>query len=57
MVVLCKRAVGKPDNYDVYKKGTSSYERNKGLDLDGDGVITKLEATTAVEDRRNFYEF
>lgn len=56
MSVLCPAAVGKEDNYCLYRIGTAAYEANKGLDLDGDGIITKAEATEKVLERRAEYE-
>ena len=56
MSVLCPAAVGKDENYCLYSKGTDEYEANKGLDLNGDGIITKAEATEKVLERRKQYE-
>lgn len=41
MLVLCPAAVGKDDDYCLYSIGTQAYEANKGLDLNGDGRITR----------------
>ena len=56
MSVLCPAAVGKDDNYCLYRIGTEAYEVNKGLDLNADGIITKAEATEKVLERRAEYE-
>lgn len=56
--ILCGRyssAIGKPDNTVLWSKGSDEYEQNNGLDMDGDGNITKAEATQMVIDRRNTY--
>lgn len=49
MAVLWPRAVGKPEDYVLFEKGSKAYEQNKALDLDNDGKITKSEATHFVE--------
>ena len=48
MAVLWPRAVGKPQDYVLFRKGTKAYSQNNGLDLSGDGTITKAEATSKV---------
>jgi len=55
MRVLAPSNIGKGENDAVYSKGTRKYEANKGLDANGDGIITKKEATQAVIDERNKY--
>jgi len=55
MSVLFPAAVGKPENYVLFGKGAQSgytgtaYAQNAGLDLNGDGSITKAEAAKKVE--------
>lgn len=55
MSVLFPAAVGKPENYVLFGKGAQSgytgtaYRQNAGLDLNGDGSITKAEAAKKVE--------
>jgi hypothetical protein len=55
MSVLFPAAVGKPENYVLFGKGAQSgytgtaYTQNAGLDLNGDGSITKAEAAKKVE--------
>lgn len=44
MAVLWPKAVGKDDNYVLWNKGTAQYKANSGLDMDGNGTITKGEA-------------
>ncbi|MPM52623.1 hypothetical protein SDC9_99383 [bioreactor metagenome] len=49
-------AIGKPDSTILWSSGTKKYNANKGLDMNGDGNITKAEATQMVIDRRNTYK-
>lgn len=44
MAVLYPKAVGKPNDYGLFRRGTKAYEQNAGLDLDRDGLVTKGEA-------------
>jgi hypothetical protein len=54
MSVLFPAAVGKPDNYVLFGRGAMSgytgvaYTQNKGLDSNGDGSVTKAEASAKV---------
>ena len=48
MAVLLPSAVGKPNNHVLFVRGTVQYKQNSGLDRDGDGNITKLEAASQV---------
>lgn len=57
MSVLCPDAVGKDDDYCLYSIDEPEYEANKGLDLNGDGRITKAEATEKILERRAVYEY
>lgn len=50
MAVLYPRAVGKDNDYALFKKGTTAYWQNRGLDINKDGVVTKAEATKKVSD-------
>lgn len=56
MVTVWPKAVGKPSDYAVFIKGDDFYEGNSGLDLDGDGIVTKEEATIKVLERRESFE-
>jgi hypothetical protein len=54
MSVLFPAAVGKPDNFVLFGRGAMSgytgvaYTQNKGLDSNGDGSVTKAEASAKV---------
>ena len=47
--VIWPRAVGKPDDYVVFGKGSTAYEHNAGLDFDRNGAVTKGECAEIVE--------
>lgn len=53
MAILLPSAIGKPENHVLFDKATqpTAYDQNKGLDADMDGKITKLEATSKVQDK------
>lgn len=55
MAVLWPKAIGKPESYPIFRKGTIAYTQNKGLDTNGDGVVTKYEAASKVS--RKFYGY
>ncbi len=55
MTVFCPNAVGKEEDYILYSSGSKEYEANKPLDVNGDGHITKHEATTFVINKREEY--
>ena len=48
MAVLWPKAVGQADDYILFSDGSNAYKQNKGLDRDGDGNITKEEASRDV---------
>lgn len=48
MVVLYPAAVGKQEEYALFKTPTKAYELNKGLDASKDGTVTKKEASSRV---------
>jgi len=48
MAVLYPRAVGKPDSYILFRKGSRAYKLNRGLDANDNGQITKAEAAAKV---------
>lgn len=55
MAVLWPAAVGGSENYVLWSQGSTAYRQNNGLDVNGDGRITKAEATQMVINRRNQY--
>jgi len=48
MAVLWPSAIGQPDDTTLFSRGSTAYSQNSGLDLNGDGRITKNEATSPV---------
>jgi hypothetical protein len=48
MAVLYPRAVDKEPGYVLFRKGSKAYKLNRGLDLNGDGQVTKAEASAKV---------
>jgi hypothetical protein len=48
MAVLYPRAVDKAPGYVLFRKGSKAYKLNRGLDLNGDGQVTKAEASAKV---------
>jgi len=44
MAVLYPKAVGKDPDYALFRQGSKAYWQNRGLDINDDGIITKLEA-------------
>ena len=53
MAVLWPIAVGRSDDSVLWREGSGQYTANSSLDLNGDGVITKAEATQRVINHRN----
>jgi hypothetical protein len=51
MAVLWPRAVGRPNDTVLFASPSKDYEQNKGLDLNHDGMVTKLEAATFVREK------
>lgn len=49
MAVLYPRAVGRADDYVLFRKGSKAYKLNRGLDRDNNGQVTKAEASARVE--------
>lgn len=56
MAVLWPAAVGKSDDYVLFSGG-KAYEQNAGLDLNGDGVITRGEAVAKAAQRAGVTNF
>jgi hypothetical protein len=50
MTILFPAAVGKPDSTVLFSSPSRAYEQNKGLDVNHDGMITKGEAASKVQD-------
>lgn len=48
MAALYPRAVDKDPGYVLFRKGSKAYKLNRGLDLNGDGQVTKAEASAKV---------
>lgn len=48
MAILWPVAVGKPNDYVIFKAGTKAYSQNAGLDIGKKGFITKEDAATKV---------
>jgi hypothetical protein len=48
MAILWPRAIGKPEDYVLWKKGTKAYDQNRGLDIDADHDVEKQEAAAKV---------
>lgn len=53
MCVLLPSAISKPDSHVLFEKGTTAYKQNKGLDVNDDGRITKLEATAHAQKKKD----
>jgi hypothetical protein len=53
MAILWPAAVGKPDDYVLWTQGSVQYRQNSGLDINGDGKITKGEAVQRIINRRD----
>lgn len=50
MTIFTPAAVDEDDDHVLYSEGTSAYQRNSGLDRNGDGEIRKSEAVEDVLD-------
>lgn len=48
MAILYPAAIGQPDSFVLFRRGTLAYTQNAALDLNKDGVITKGEAVAPV---------
>lgn len=48
MAILLPSAIGKPDDSPLFVGGVS-YRQNSGLDINGDGIVTKTEAASRVQ--------
>jgi hypothetical protein len=50
MAILYPAAVGQPADYALFTKPGKKYTQNAGLDKNGDGVVTKMEAEARVRE-------
>ena len=48
MAIHWPAGVGKDDGYVMYRKGSENYDKNRGLDVSGDGTVTRGEALQRV---------
>ena len=51
MAILLPTAVGKPNDYDIFRASRAQYLANKGLDKNRDGKVTKAEAAAKVREK------
>lgn len=49
MAILWPRAIGKPEASVLFAAPATTYEQNKGLDVNRDGEVTKGEAASKVQ--------
>ncbi|MER9163622.1 DUF2272 domain-containing protein [Mesorhizobium sp. M0715] len=49
MAILYPAAIGKPEANVLFSSGSKAYSQNVGLDVNGDGYITKGEAASKVQ--------
>lgn len=49
MAILYPRAIGKPSDFALFVDPAKTYQPNSGLDADKDKVVTKKEASAAVQ--------
>lgn len=49
MAILWPKAIGQPSDYVLFATPSLEYSQNRGLDLNGDGMITKAEASEKVQ--------
>ncbi|MBI3561063.1 MAG: lytic transglycosylase [Gammaproteobacteria bacterium] len=47
--ILNPTGIRKKDDFVLFKEGTDEYDKNKGLDKDGDGQITVTEVTNSIK--------
>jgi hypothetical protein len=48
MSILFPAAIGQPDSFVLFTRGTTAYRQNAGLDADHDGTISKFEGAQGV---------
>ncbi len=49
MAILWPRAIGRAASYVLFAQGSKEYRQNQGLDVNNDGVVTKVEAASRVQ--------
>jgi hypothetical protein len=49
MAILWPKGIAKPASYVLFAQGSPQYKQNRGLDADNDGVVTKAEAASRVQ--------
>jgi len=49
MAILWPAAIGRPASYTLFARGTKQYDQNSGLDVNNDGIVTKAEAASRVQ--------
>src|ERR1700682_4742234 len=49
MTILFPKAVGKPEAFVLFADPSKAYKKNKGLDINKDGQVTKGEAASKVQ--------
>jgi hypothetical protein len=49
LAILWPRAIGRPNSHILFARGSNQYQQNRGLDADNDGVVTKAEAASRVQ--------
>jgi len=54
--ILWPKAVGKPDDFVLFKQGTMAYRQNSGLDVGKKGYVTRGDAVSYVEKRAKAME-
>jgi hypothetical protein len=51
MAILLPVAVGQPNDHVLFAEGTDAYAKNRPLDRNNDGAVTKAEAAEFVRQR------
>lgn len=51
MSILWPKGIGKPDDHIIFSAGSAAYRDNAALDVNGDGGVSKAEATAFVVKR------
>jgi hypothetical protein len=51
MAILLPTAIGEANSFVLFRRGTVEYDQNRGLDANGDGLVTKDEAAQRVRSK------